>query len=444
MPTAATTSTIRRIGAHEGETVRVDGWLYNKRDKGKLSFLVVRDGSGYLQAVAFQPEVEARVFEACRAVTQESSLSVTGLVKKDDRAPGGYELAIKDIVVHQQAVDYPIGPKEHGPEFLLDHRHLWLRSSKQHALLRVRNEVCQGIRDFFYERDFVLIDSPILTPAACEGTSTLFETDYFDSKAYLSQSGQLYLEPACQAFGKVYCFGPTFRSEKSKTRRHLAEFWMVEPEVAYMELAGLLDLAEDFVATLVGRVIERCPTELKTLERDVTRLEKVVRPFHRLTYDEAAAILAKPENQARMREQNAPPFARGNDFGGFDETLLTEAFDRPVMVTHWPAEIKAFYMQPDPNDPAKALCVDVLAPEGYGEIIGGSQRIHDHDLLMQRIREHGLPVEAFQWYLDVRKYGTVPHAGFGMGIERFVAWVAGIHHLREAIPYPRTLNRLYP
>jgi asparaginyl-tRNA synthetase len=438
------TSSIRRIGAHEGEVVRVDGWLYNKRDKGKLSFLVLRDGTGYLQAVAFQPEVEPRVFDACRAATQETSLSVVGKVRKDERAPGGYELAIQDVVVHQVAVDYPIGPKEHGPEFLLDHRHLWLRSSKQHALLRVRNEVCQGIRDFFYERDFVLIDSPILTPAACEGTSTLFETDYFDRKAYLSQSGQLYLEPACMAFGKVYCFGPTFRSEKSKTRRHLAEFWMVEPEVAYLELPGLLDLAEEFVTTLVRRVLDRCRPELQTLERDVARLEKVVRPFIRMTYDEAAAILETKENQDRAREQNAPPFVRGNDFGGLDETILTERLERPVMVTHWPAAIKAFYMQPDPANPERALCVDVLAPEGYGEIIGGSQRIHDHDLLLRRIEEHGLPVDAFQWYLDVRRYGTVPHAGFGMGVERFVAWVAGIHHLRETIPYPRTLNRLYP
>ena len=437
-------TTIRRIGAHEGRAVRVDGWLYNKRDKGKLSFLIVRDGTGYLQAVAFQPEVEARVFEACRAVTQESSLSVTGAVRRDDRAPGGYEMAIKDVVVHQIAQDYPIGPKEHGPEFLLDHRHLWLRSSKQHALLRVRHEVCQAIRDFFYERDFVLIDSPILTPAACEGTSTLFETDYFDRKAYLSQSGQLYLEPACMAFGKVYCLGPTVRSEKSQTRRHLAEFWLVEPEVAYREREGLLDLAEDFVATLVARVLERCRSELKTLERDTARLESVKRPFLRKTYDEAATLLSRPEVQERARAHDAPPFVPGNDFGGYDETVLTEAIDRPLLVTHWPSDIKAFYMQPDPSNPSRALCVDMLAPEGYGEIIGGSQRIHDHDLLLKRLLEHGLPREAFQWYLDVRRYGTVPHSGFGMGIERFVAWVAGIHHLREAIPYPRTLNRLYP
>ncbi|HKB07198.1 MAG TPA: asparagine--tRNA ligase [Candidatus Polarisedimenticolia bacterium] len=439
-----TTTTIKAIGAHEGGDVRVRGWLYNKREKGKLVFLIVRDGTGYLQAVAFQPEVPPEVFEACQKVTQESSLEVEGAIRKDDRAPGGFEMKVRSITVHQAAHDYPISPKEHGPDFLLDHRHLWLRSSKQHALLRIRSEISQGIRDFFHERDFVLIDSPILTPAACEGTSTLFETDYFDQKAYLSQSGQLYLEPACMAFGKVYCFGPTFRAEKSKTRRHLTEFWMVEPEVAYAELDDLLDLAEDFIVTLVGRALERCRAELTILERDLTRLERIRKPFPRLTYDEAAAILTRPEIQARAKEQDAPPFVPGNDFGGFDETVLTESFDRPVMITRYPAKIKAFYMQPDPRNPDRALCVDVLAPEGYGEIVGGSQRIHDHDLLLRRIQEHGLPLEAFRWYLDIRKYGSVPHAGFGMGVERFVAWVAGIHHLREAIPYPRTLNRLYP
>jgi asparaginyl-tRNA synthetase len=439
-----TTTTIKAIGAHEGGDVRIRGWLYNKREKGKLVFLIVRDGTGYLQAVAFQPEVPPEVFEACQKVTQESSLEVEGTIRKDDRAPGGFEMKLRSITVHQMAHDYPISPKEHGPDFLLDHRHLWLRSSKQHALLRIRSEISQGIRDFFHQRDFVLIDSPILTPAACEGTSTLFETDYFDQKAYLSQSGQLYLEPACMAFGKVYCFGPTFRAEKSKTRRHLTEFWMVEPEVAYAGLDDLLDLAEDFIVSLVGRALERCRAELATLERDLTRLERVRKPFPRLTYDEAAAILTRPEIQARAREQDAPPFVPGNDFGGFDETVLTESFDRPVMITRYPAKIKAFYMQPDPRNPDRALCVDVLAPEGYGEIVGGSQRIHDHDLLLRRIEEHGLPLEGFRWYLDIRKYGSVPHAGFGMGVERFVAWVAGIHHLREAIPYPRTLNRLYP
>jgi asparaginyl-tRNA synthetase len=438
------TTAIKDIGSQEGREVRVRGWLYNKREKGKLAFLIVRDGTGYLQAVAFQPEVPATVFEACQRATQESSLDVVGRVRRDDRAPGGYEMSLTGVTVHHLAQDYPISPKEHGPDFLLDHRHLWLRSSKQHALLRIRSEVSQAIRDFFHERDFVLIDSPILTPAACEGTSTLFETDYFGDKAYLSQSGQLYLEPACMAFGKVYCFGPTFRAEKSKTRRHLTEFWMVEPEVAYAELADLLDLAEDFVVALVGRVLDRCRAELKTLERDTARLETVRKPFPRLTYDEASALLTRPEVAERARAQDAPPFRPGDDFGGFDETMLTEGRDRPVMITRYPAAIKAFYMQPDPDDPSRALCVDVIAPEGYGEIIGGSQRIHDYDLLLRRIREHGLPEKAFQWYLDIRRYGSVPHGGFGMGLERFVAWLAGIHHLREAIPYPRTLNRLYP
>ncbi|PYS96655.1 MAG: asparagine--tRNA ligase [Acidobacteria bacterium] len=442
--TLSITTAIGDIGRWEGQEVRVRGWLYNKREKGRLQFLIVRDGTGYLQAVAFQPDVPGAVFEECQKATQESSLDVTGTVRKDARAPGGFEMSLKSVTIHQLAHGYPISPKEHGPDFLLDHRHLWLRSSKQHALLRIRSEVSQAIRDFFHERGFVLIDSPILTPAACEGTSTLFETDYFGDKAYLSQSGQLYLEPACMAFGKVYCFGPTFRAEKSKTRRHLTEFWMVEPEVAYAGLPEILDLAEDFVVALVGRALERCRDDLKTLERDVTRLERVRKPFPRMTYDDAAALLTRPEVVERAKAQDAPPFRPGDDLGGFDETVLTEPLDRPVMVTHYPAAIKAFYMQPDPARPDRALCVDVLAPEGYGEIIGGSQRIHDHDLLLARLEEHHLPVKAFQWYLDIRKYGSVPHGGFGMGIERFVAWIAGIHHLRETIPYPRTLNRLYP
>ncbi len=438
------TTTIRHAGRHEGQQVRIRGWVYNRREKGKLQFLIVRDGTGYLQAVAFQPELPPDAVEACQKATQESSIEVVGTIRRDDRAPGGYEMSLNGLTLVQQSIDYPISPKDHGPDFLLDHRHLWLRSSKQHALLRIRSEICQGIRDFFYEREFVLIDSPILTPAACEGTSTLFETDYFGQKAYLSQSGQLYLEPACMAFGKVYCFGPTFRAEKSKTRRHLTEFWMVEPEMAFATLTDLLDLAEEFVVSLVARTLDRCRSELVTLERDTAKLETVTRPFPRLTYDEAADILTRPEVVARARAQDAPPFVRGNDLGGLDETLLTEAFDRPVMVTHYPADIKAFYMQPDPTRPDRALCVDVLAPEGYGEIIGGSQRIHDHDLLLRRLHEHGLPVEAFKWYLDIRRYGSVPHGGFGMGIERFVSFVGGVHHLREAIPYPRTLNRLYP
>jgi asparaginyl-tRNA synthetase len=437
-------ASIREIGAHEGQEVRIRGWLYNKREKGKLVFLILRDGTGYLQAVAYKPEVAPEIFEDCQRVSQESSLTVTGRIRQDARAAGGYEMSLTGITIHQIVPDYPIRPKEHGPDFLLDHRHLWLRSSKQHAVLRVRSEISQAIRDFFHARDFVLIDSPILTPAACEGTSTLFETDYFDSKAYLSQSGQLYLEPACMAFGKVYCFGPTFRAEKSKTRRHLTEFWMVEPEVAYAELPDLLELTEDFICELVSRALDRCAAELATLERDTARLEAVRKPFPRMTYDEAAEILSRPAVVERARAQDAPAFRPGNDFGGFDETALTAELDRPLMITHFPAAIKAFYMQPDSERPDRALCVDVLAPEGYGEIVGGSQRIHDHDLLVRRIREHNLPEEPFRWYLDIRRYGTVPHSGFGMGLERFVSWISGIHHLREAIPYPRMLNRLYP
>ena len=435
---------IRSLSGHAGQEVLVRGWVYAKRESGKIRFLVLRDGSGYLQVVAFSREVRPEVFAACAAVSQESSVEVVGTVRPEPRAPGGYEMGLRELRVLHQAQDYPITPKEHGPEFLLDLRHLWLRSSRPHALLRIRNEVCQGCRDFFYQRGFTLIDSPMFTPAACEGTSTLFETDYFGEKAYLTQSGQLYLEPACMAFGKVYCFGPTFRAEKSKTRRHLTEFWMVEPEVAFAELPEVLDLAEELITELVARVLDRNREDLKILERNTAPLEKVRRPFPRMTYDEAAKILLDPAVQARAAEQGAPPFTAGNDFGGFDETVLTESSETPVMVTHYPAAIKAFYMQPDPADPSRALCVDVLAPEGYGEIIGGSQRIHDHDLLLSRIREHGLPEEAFRWYLEIRKFGTVPHGGFGMGIERVVSWLGGVKHLREAIPYPRMLNRLYP
>jgi asparaginyl-tRNA synthetase len=435
---------VRELGEHVGETVTLKGWLSQKRSSGKVKFLVLRDGTGWLQCVAFAKEVSPELFDRCDRAPLESSIAVRGTVRKDDRAPGGYELGLTDVAVFHEAAEYPIQPKEHGVEFLFDHRHLYLRSRTPQAVLRVRNEVVKSCRDFFYDRGFVLIDSPVLTPAACEGTTTLFETDYFGDKAFLTQSGQLYLEPACMAFGKVFCFGPTFRAEKSKTRRHLTEFWMIEPEVAWMELPGLLGLAEEFVSYVVGRALDRCREDLKFLERDTTMLEKVIPPFPKITYDEAARILLTPESQEKMREAGAPAFAHGNDFGALDETLLTQQFDRPVMVTHWPAEIKAFYMQPDPADPTKALCVDVLAPEGYGEVIGGSQRIHDHDLLLSRIREHGLPVEAFQWYLDIRKYGTVPHSGFGMGIERCVTWICGIQHLRETIPYPRQINRLYP
>ncbi|HEV8336836.1 MAG TPA: asparagine--tRNA ligase [Candidatus Polarisedimenticolia bacterium] len=435
---------IRDLGSRENQEAIVRGWLYARRESGKIRFLVVRDGTGYLQCVAAAQEIPPEVFALCGTLGQESSVEVRGPVRREARAPGGFEMGLRDLKVLHAAHDYPITPKEHGPEFLLDHRHLWLRSSRPHALLRIRNEVCQGCREFFYSRGYVLIDSPMFTPAACEGTSTLFETDYFGEKAYLTQSGQLYLEPACMAFGKVYCFGPTFRAEKSKTRRHLTEFWMLEPEIAFAELPDIMALAEELVVALVVRVLDRSREDLKVLERDTSRLEKIVAPFHRMSYDEAAQALSDPAVQARAREQGAPPFEPGGDFGGFDETVLTEKLDRPVIVTHYPTALKAFYMQPDPANPERVLCMDVLAPEGYGEIIGGSQRIHDHDLLLSRIREHRLPEEAFRWYLEIRKYGTVPHAGFGMGIERLVSWIAGVRHLREAIPYPRMLHRLYP
>ncbi len=435
---------ISELGEHVGRRVNIRGWLAQKRSSGKIKFLTIRDGTGYVQCVAFVKDVSPELFERCDRLPLESSVAIGGTVRADKRSVGGHELSMERLDVIHEAEDYPIQPKQHGVEFLFDKRHLYLRSRTPQAVLRVRHEVVQASRDFFYERGFVHIDSPILTPAACEGTTTLFETDYFGSKAYLAQSGQLYLEPACMAFGRVYCFGPTFRAEKSKTRRHLTEFWMIEPEVAFLELDGLLALAEEFVSYIVGRVLERCVDPLRFLERDLSVLEQTRPPFPRLTYDQAADLLAAPEAQEQMVQAGTPPFVRGSDLGAFDETLLTRRYDRPVMVTHWPAEIKSFYMQPAENDPSKALCVDMLAPEGYGEIIGGSQRIHDHDLLLERIREHGLPTEAFQWYLDVRKYGSVPHSGFGMGIERLVTWLCGISHLREAIPYPRQIHRLYP
>jgi asparaginyl-tRNA synthetase len=426
---------ISHIGEKVGQTATVRGWLYNKRSSGKIQFLIVRDGTGYLQAVVAKAEVEPRVWEAAERATQETSLSVTGTVREEKRAPGGFEMTAAAVEILGPSENYPITLKEHGVDFLLSQRHLWMRSSQQHAILRIRSELEQAIADYFYKREYVRIDSPILTPAACEGTSTLFETQYTeDEKAFLSQSGQLYLEPAAAAFGKVYCFGPTFRAEKSKTRRHLREFWMVEPEVAFLEIDGLMDLAEDFVCELTGRVLERCRDDLKRLERDTAKLESVKKPFPRFNYRDAVEILNK----------KGFPVKFGDDFGGDEETALAADFDRPIMVTRYPASIKAFYMQPDPHDDEVVLGLDMLAPEGYGEIIGGSQRIHDHDLLLSRIRQHGLPLESFQWYLDLRKYGTFPHAGFGMGLERFVAWMSGVPHLRETIPYPRMLYRIYP
>ena len=425
---------IEEIAKHSGEEVTLKGWLYNKTEKGKLRFLLVRDGTGIIQAVVFQKNVPETVFRAVDELTQESSLTLTGKVREDSRAPGGFELDVTDLKALQVADEYPITPKEHGTAFLMEHRHLWLRSTRQHAILRVRAEIIKACRDFFDQKGFTLVDAPIFTPAACEGTTTLFETQYFDQKAYLTQSGQLYLEAACMALGKVYCFGPTFRAEKSKTRRHLMEFWMVEPEVAFAQLDDLMKLAEDFISSIVARVLDKRVEELKQLERDSTPLEKVAPPFPRITYQEAFKILEEEGTQT--------PF--GSDLGGTDETLLAKRFDRPVMVHRFPVGVKAFYVEPDPENTELALCVDVLAPEGYGEIIGGSQRIHDHDLLLKRIQEHHLPMEAFRWYLDLRKYGTVPHSGFGMGIERLVAWICGLDHVRETIPFPRMLYRLYP
>ena len=427
--------TIADLADHEGETVSLRGWVYNWRKKGKLRFIILRDGFGYLQCIVFRPEVEEEVWETAVELTQESSVEVTGRLVADERAPGGYELKVSDLRTLQVAPEYPIGKKDHGPDFLLNHRHLWLRSRRQHAIMRVRSELSAAIRDFFHSRDYTLIDSPILTPAAAEGTSTLFQTEYFGDTAFLSQSGQLYLEPAAAALGKVYCFGPTFRAEKSKTRRHLTEFWMVEPEVAWLQFDGLLDLCEEFLAEIVSRVLDRCSVDLERLERDTGLLEPATRrPYPRIDYGDAVAAL----------RDAGQSIAFGDDFGAEDETLLASRYDQPVLVTRYPADIKAFYMQPDPDDPSRALAVDVLAPEGYGEIIGGSERSDSLEHLESQIAVHDLPREAYQWYLDIRAYGSFPHSGFGMGIERCVAWICGVPHLREAIPYPRMMNRLYP
>jgi asparaginyl-tRNA synthetase len=429
-----TTLTIKGLSAHAGQKVTLSGWVYNKRSSGKVRFLILRDGTGYLQCVAFIKDVSAEVFDLMDRVNLESSVTVEGLVRLDERAPGGVELSLAEVTLHHQAEEYPIGKKDHGTAFLMENRHLWLRSSRQVAILRCRSEIEQSFRDYFYDNGFTLVDSPILTPAACEGTSTLFETDYFGDKAYLSQSGQLYLEPACMALGKVYCFGPTFRAEKSKTRRHLTEFWMLEPEVAFAGIDDVMALAEDFLVYVVARVLDRCKEELKIAERDTAALEKVQKPFPHVQYKDAVEQL----------HTLGSDIAFGDDFGADDETVLTQQYDRPIMVHRYPSAVKAFYMEPDPTDPSLALCVDVLAPEGYGEIIGGSERIHDHDLLLSRIKEHGLPQSAFQWYLDIRKYGTVRHGGFGIGLERTVAWICGLPHVRETIPYPRMLYKLYP
>jgi len=425
---------IADAGKHEGQEATVRGWLYNKRSSGKLWFLLVRDGTGVIQSVVSKADVPEDAWKACEDATQETSLSVTGKISPDKRAPGGVELQVKSVQLHQVAQDYPITPKDHGTPFLMDNRHLWLRSSRQAAILKVRHEIIRAVRDFFDSNGFTLVDAPIFTPAACEGTTTLFETQYFDEKAYLTQSGQLYMEAAAMALGKVYCFGPTFRAEKSKTRRHLTEFWMVEPEVAFADLDDDMRLAEDFLSAIVRRVLENKKEELKILERDTAPLEKITPPFPRISYDDAV----------KMLKDKGIAFEYGTDLGGTDETVISEAFEKPVMVHRYPAEVKAFYMKQDPRDPSKALCMDVLAPEGIGEIIGGGQREDDYDTLVAKIRKHNLPPEAFDWYLDLRKYGTVPHSGFGLGIERTVGWICGLPHVRETIPFPRMLYRLKP
>ena len=429
---------IQDAGQHVGETVEIAGWLYNLRKSGKIVFPLLRDGSGIMQCVAVKANLDEALFEELKNLTQESSLVLRGKVRAEQRAPGGHELDVEGAQVLQRVPEtdpYPITPKEHGIDFLMDHRHLWLRSKRQHAILRVRAEVIKAVRDYFDSHGFTLVDTPIFTPAACEGTTTLFEVNYFDEeKVYLTQSGQLYNEATAMALGKTYCFGPTFRAEKSKTRRHLTEFWMVEPEMAYATLEDVKQVAEELVVFVVGRVLENRRGDLADLERDVSKLETVQAPFRRMSYDDAVIELQKKGSEIQW----------GSDFGGTDETLITEGLDRPLMVDRYPTQVKAFYFQPDAERPELALGVDVIAPEGYGEIIGGGQRIHDLELLLKRIDEHHLPREAFNWYIDLRKYGTVPHGGFGMGIERCVAWICGLEHVRETIAFPRMLYRLRP
>jgi asparaginyl-tRNA synthetase len=436
-------TTIAEIGKHDGQSVTIRGWLYNLRESGKLLFPQFRDGSGIIQGVVPKNAVTPEVFEAIKTLTQESSVIVEGKVRADKRAPGGFELDVANVEVVQRVPEsspYPITPKEHGTDFLMEHRHLWVRSQRQASILRVRAEIIKAARDFFDERGFTLTDPPIITPAACEGTSTLFPVDYFDEQAFLTQSGQLYVEATAMALGKVYSFGPTFRAEKSKTRRHLTEFWMVEPEVAFAELDDVMELAEGLITFIVKRCLDKRRVDLQTIGRDISKLEKIEAPFPRISYDDAVKNLQ--EGHAKGVLENK--FEWGGDLGSPDETYLSAQFDKPVMVHRYPAKVKAFYMEPDPQRPDLALCVDVLAPEGYGEIIGGSQRMASYELLLQRIHEHGLPEDAFKWYLDLRKFGSVPHGGFGMGIERAVAWICGLEHVRETIPFPRMLHRLYP
>jgi len=425
---------IEDISNFKDKEVEIRGWVFNKRSSGKVRFLLIRDGTGLIQGTIFSSKKDDPLFKKFDTLTQESSLIVRGRVKEDKRAPGGFELTIKDVEILQVADEYPITPKAHSTSFLMEHRHLWLRSQKQHAILQIRTELIKAIRDFFDDRGFRLMDTPILTPSACEGTTTLFETDYFDQKAFLSQSGQLYNEATAMAFGKVYCFGPTFRAEKSKTRKHLIEFWMVEPEVAFATLEDITELGEDLVVYIMERILEQNKKELEVLERDTKPLERIKKPFPRLTYDEVQKMLKKKGSKMEW----------GDDFGAPEEALISEIFDLPVCITRFPAKIKAFYMQPDEKRPELALGVDMLASEGYGEIIGGGQRIHDLDLLERKIKEFKLPREDYKWYLDLRKYGSVPHSGFGLGIERMLAWICKIKHIRETIPFPRLLYKIYP
>ncbi len=427
-------TTIRQIGSHVEETVTIGAWLANKRSSGKIAFLQLRDGTGFIQGVVVKADIGEEKFQKAKELTQESSLYVTGIVRADDRAPSGYELSVTDFEVIHEAADYPITPKEHGTEFLMDHRHLWLRSRRQHAVMIIRNEIIRATYEFFNREGFVKVDPPILTGSSAEGTTNLFHTKYFDEDAYLSQSGQLYMEAAAMALNKVFSFGPTFRAEKSKTRRHLIEFWMIEPEMAFMNHEESLEVQEKYVSWIIQSVLKECPQELQALERDTASLEKVKAPFPRISYDDAVTFLQKEGFEIEW----------GEDFGAPHETAIAESYDKPVFITNYPKDIKAFYMKPHPDRDDVVLCADLIAPEGYGEIIGGSQRIDDEELLKQRYQEHDLSQEAYQWYLDLRKYGSVPHSGFGLGLERTVAWISGIEHVRETIPFPRLLNRLYP
>jgi asparaginyl-tRNA synthetase len=441
--------TIEELSKAVGDEVTLRGWVYNIRGKGKIHFVILRDGTGIVQCVVFQGNVSDEAFEAAKSLTQESSVIIKGKVKVDERAPGGYELDVTDLQIVQLSKDYPISPKEHGDSFLIEHRHLWLRSSKQHAIMRVRAAVVKSIRDFFDGNGFKLMDSPLLTPNACEGTSTLFETEYFDlGKAYLSQSGQLYAEASAMSLGKVYTFGPTFRAERSKTRKHLTEFWMVEPEMAFFDLDDDMDLAEDLVEYIVEYCLQTCRKELETLERDTTKLEIIKRPFYRITYTEAVDILIADKiplkKKVEGQEVDIFPFPWGEDFGSVQEEAIMEHFDKPCIIHRYPVEAKAFYMKRDPENPKTVLAMDMLGPEKAGELIGGSQREDDYDALLLRIKDNDLPVEAFQWYLDLRKYGSVPHSGFGLGVERTVKWLTGASHIREVIPFPRMIYRIVP